>query len=198
MSAVAFVAAAQEAPAPSVSIIAPADGQMFEKGEEITLQFRVESFLFVDFKNNTEPFPGTDNAGHAHLWLDDVSLNHDEAKKLLSDDFVPLGVLPKGGHTVTIELARNHHQPYDPPVRTSVTFRVGDGGLFDGGFGANGGGDSMRVRELGGIALLAIGGLWFLVQKGAVKRFVKWVSWEKLGMKKKDSSPPQSPPPPQS
>lgn len=141
-------------PAPQVTIIEPATEAELPIRQDVTLTFSVENFVFVDFKNNTEPHPSGPNAGHAHLWVDDVSYSHDAARKLLSTDPVVLGTLERGTHTVVIELSGNDHSVYDPPARASIEFRVGSGGL-SGLLGAGGGGFGALV-----LLILALAGFF--------------------------------------
>lgn len=153
---------AASGPSPKVTILEPADGAEFSPGQDVTVKFSVENFLFVDFKNNAEPFPGGPNAGHAHLWLDPPKgqeYNHDTGRKLLSTDPVNLGGLSREKHTVTMELTQNDHKPFDPPVRTTATFYVGKAGVL----GALTGG-SENGWVLVALLVLAGGGFiyWFI------------------------------------
>ena len=183
-------------PAPEIVITIPIEGQEVPVGEEVSVVFTVDNFLFVDFKNNSEPFPGNPNAGHAHLWIDPPKgeLAHDAAQKLLSTDPIALGTLERGTHTIAIELTQNDHTPFDPPALAEVRFRVGRG-FF--GAGSTGRGVSRVMDDLQFIvmALLAIGAIWLLWQKGAVKWLVSWASWEKKKGPKGPSAPmPPTPP----
>ena len=116
---------------PEIKIVSPTDDQQFAEGEEITVEFEVENFIFVDFKSNTEPFPGNDNAGHAHLWVADEkstieNLEHDSARKILSTTPVKLPPMEEGRYKIVMELTQNHHVLYDPPARTEADFQAGE------------------------------------------------------------------------
>ncbi|OGZ61252.1 MAG: hypothetical protein A2919_01415 [Candidatus Spechtbacteria bacterium RIFCSPLOWO2_01_FULL_43_12] len=116
---------------PEIKIVSPTLDQRFEEGEEITVEFEVNNFTFVDFKSNTEPFPGNSNAGHAHLWVVDEKstiedLEHDSARKILSTTPIKLSPMEEGRYKIVMELTQNHHVAYGPPARAEVSFRVGD------------------------------------------------------------------------
>jgi hypothetical protein len=154
-----------EAPLPSVRILSPQEGQVYEEGAEVTFEYAVENFLFVDYKNNAEPFPGNPNAGHAYLWVDAKEFKPETGRKLLSVDPVPLGTLAKGRHELTVELVQNHKVPFDPPVRATVVFFVGKkSAAFVGG------GKMLTSIGAAAIALLAVGALWLLWQRGMLEK----------------------------
>ena len=104
------------------------------------------------------------NAGYASLWVDVEEFTPETATKLLSLDPVSLGALENGKHQVTVELFQNNKVPFDPPVRATVEFRVGKGIL--------GVGDGSPLTSVGAaaVALLAIGALWLLWQKGMLRK----------------------------
>ncbi|MEX2144837.1 MAG: hypothetical protein WD712_00440 [Candidatus Spechtbacterales bacterium] len=115
---------------PAVVIISPTEGQQFAEEEEITVSIQVEDFVFVNFKDYREPFPGNDNAGHAHLWVVPVetetsALNHDDARQLAGTTPVKITAPQKGGeYKMVVELTQNHHAPYDPPAVAQADFSV--------------------------------------------------------------------------
>lgn len=166
---VATFVSAQEMPASSVRIIAPINSVQLPEGGDVTVRFGVRNFVFVDFKNNREPFPGNPNAGHAHLWVDDMSFNHDAAQKILSTDPISLGALKNGEHTIAIELTQNDHTPFHPPVRASVTFDVGKKSIFSGIAGGTAGGPlGMVVVVL--LAAAAGGFIWWFLRRQATAK----------------------------
>ncbi|MEX2144836.1 MAG: hypothetical protein WD712_00435 [Candidatus Spechtbacterales bacterium] len=117
---------------PSVEIISPQIGEVFEPEEEITLSIQVEDFVFVIFKSFSVPFPGNDNAGHAHVWVvrEDVSsdsLEHDSSRAILGTTPIKLfAPTETGTYKIVVELTQNHHVPYDPPARDEVLIYVGE------------------------------------------------------------------------
>lgn len=113
---------------PEIEIFTPISGFVFEEDQEIVVSFKTKNFTFVNFKNNSVPFPGTTTAGHGHLWINtpDKKLEHDNAQKLLSPSSIRLPSMEKGKYIITIELTQNHHVSYEPPVRAKVKFFVNE------------------------------------------------------------------------
>lgn len=97
---------------PSLTILEPQEGQLYLEGEEIVARFAVSNFSFV--------------TGHGHLWVDVEEFAHDEAQEITNIDPTSLGQLPKGTHNLKLELTRNKHISFNPPVRASVNFVVGE------------------------------------------------------------------------
>lgn len=120
-----------QGPLPEVEIRTPVEGQIYEPGEDIKLSIKTSGFTFVDFKNNRELYVANPDAGHADVWVVPAgnfidSLNHDEAKKVLSDfNFIKFPAMETGEYKFVVELVRNDHSSFDPPIREVVSFRVG-------------------------------------------------------------------------
>lgn len=172
-----FVSSVSAQEAPRLEILLPVDGVSHAIDEEITVRIAVENFVFVDVGGNREPFAGAGvNAGHAHLWVlnrgqtpgtgsdpgergSRTKLSHDSARKLVSDDPVRLGTLPRGTYAVIVELTQNHHESFSPPVVAATKFRVGTGA-----FGVLGAGDfDTTSLVMLAVVLLVIGVVWMLI-----------------------------------
>ena len=127
---VAVQANAQER-LPELEIILPVENQVYDPGEVINVAINAEGFTFVNFKGHRELFPGNTDAGHADAWIVPADfkgeLNHSDAKKILND-FKPTNLpVPQehGKYKVVVELVRNTHESFDPPIRKEAIFRVG-------------------------------------------------------------------------
>lgn len=111
---------------PSVTILSPIKGQEFNGGT-VDLTLSVQNFVFVDFKNNTVPFPGNPNAGHAHMWIDPAPKGMESVVyEVKSPDIQNLDALDRGSYTVTVELVQNNHESFNPRVFETVSFKVNE------------------------------------------------------------------------
>lgn len=122
--------------APEIRMLYPIDGSVVPADREVTISFAVDDFLFVDFKNNREPFPGNDNAGHVRMLFGEADLLESdilEGDKLLSSRPIQLGTLEEGKYRVVLEAIRNDNTRYDPPVQATSAFSVKRPGAFSGG-----------------------------------------------------------------
>lgn len=151
------------AAAPSVSILVPTEGAAVPFGEEVQLLIEAQDFLFVDYKNNTERFPGNPDAGYALFWLDsEGELELESGNKMLSDRVVNLGKLPIGEHRLVVELIRNDVSRFDPPITAETSFTIGEDGseILQGGI-------------LFALATLFFVGISFLFMRRAYQRFTR-------------------------
>jgi hypothetical protein len=114
-----------QTPSPKITISSPADGEVYRASGNLNLEFLVENFTFVDFKSNTEPFPGNRNAGHARLWIDPpVVPKLENSRKILSTSEISLDDLSVGRHKIIMELVQNNFESYNPAVREEVSFYI--------------------------------------------------------------------------
>lgn len=108
-----------QAPAPSLTIVSPQEGQTIY-GDRVPILFAVENFQIVDPTNYPANAAGQ---GHVHVWLDDQNPTRESAKKVFEDSTIYSDV-PPGDHTLKAELINNNHSPLTPTQVITVNFKT--------------------------------------------------------------------------
>jgi len=108
---------AQTSTTPAVEILTPKNNQDIYT-QNIPVLLTVENFELVNPANNKTNKKGQ---GHVLLWLDDETLDPENASQTTSDEYL-FENIAYGQHTLTAELVNNTGTSLVPPVTTTVTF----------------------------------------------------------------------------
>lgn len=182
--AIGAITALSEAKAAPVSselfIVSPAPGEVIAS-DEVTVQVRLpDGFELIDPQMHAEH---TEGQGHLHLWLDALPNHADETSVVRTESgtYTYKNVF-SGLHAIYVELYRNDHLQYDPPISAQVQFETfkelltapsdevpasapptSKGGLFL----PPGGGNTLLAIL---IIAIAIGILWYIFGKSRRKQ----------------------------
>ena len=151
---------------PVLTILEPEEGQAHASGTEVVVRFSVQNFSLRE------------DGWHVHMWVDANGFVHNEAREFFSQDAVNLGVLSEGAHNVKLELTTENHISFNPPIRASVNFQVGESAVSSVAEPTNTArGVSLQKNNLTLVGTIAIGaGALFLAAVFLAAKFIKKAS----------------------
>lgn len=103
-------AASASVETPTLSLVEPADGSTVPAGD-LKVNSEVENLKFTMPSNTNVP-----GEGHIHYTLDDRPFEMSVEPGMVIKDVEP------GEHTLEAELVQNNTQPFDPPIKQTITF----------------------------------------------------------------------------
>lgn len=101
---------AAAAEAPTLELVEPADGSTVAAGD-LKVNSVVDGLKFTMPSNTNVP-----GEGHIHYTLDDRPFEMSITPDMVIKDVEP------GQHTLEAELVQNNTQPFDPPIKQTITF----------------------------------------------------------------------------
>ncbi|KKR33583.1 MAG: hypothetical protein UU37_C0003G0009 [Candidatus Gottesmanbacteria bacterium GW2011_GWA2_41_12] len=108
---------------PALEVISPQETSTV-LGTKVTLSVVVGNFLFSDFNKKPNNNPDTPFEGHMHLWIDEDSPSGENASEIITHEDKILENFPPGTHKVQLELVKNDHSSFDPPIIKIVSFQT--------------------------------------------------------------------------
>ncbi len=103
---------------PTLTIASPKDGETI-LGESITLAFVAGNLTYKNYEESKKNAP---NEGHLHLWLDKKNPSRKNTQEIITHDDFYLKLPSPGNHILTLEVVKNDHSSYSPPLKKTVNF----------------------------------------------------------------------------
>ena len=105
-------------PPPSLTIASPKEGETI-LGDSFTLSFVAGNLTYIDFAENKK---SAANEGHLHLWLDTPEPSIKNTQEITTHDDIILKLSSPGNHSLILEVVKNDHSSYSPPIQKTVHF----------------------------------------------------------------------------